>query len=101
MKKKNDTVNPELLAPLRLLTSVSRYECKNCGHISEITLKSAQGFIKTMEILGNLPEISEKIDFKNYYFSISYCYHCQKNNTKKNWGREIKVELKIIKKELE
>lgn len=96
MKKKNDVIKQSLIAPLRLLTSVSRYKCKNCGYIAEITLKSAQGFIRTMEIMGNLPEISEKTDLKNHYFSISYCRHCQKDHTAK-----IEIELKIIKKELE
>lgn len=93
--QENDSIEPELLAPLELITSVSRYRC-DCGHISEIPLNSARAFIRTMGILGAFPEIILAGDenLKNYYFKINHCKLCRQ----KKGGEKISIELKPLKR---
>lgn len=100
MNKKEDFTDPRLLAPFKLLTTVSRYECSLCGDVSEIPLNSAQAFIRVMGMLGVFPEVilTGEQDFKNYYFKISYCRTCRNYN--KNKKTELKIELKVLKQEL-
>lgn len=81
----------QLIKPLEWPKAVCRCVCKKCGQVAEIDLTYVKGLLKTMAILGNLPNIllEEKEHFQNYYFEIGYCEYC---------GREeLSVELKEIK----
>ncbi|MFA6194586.1 MAG: hypothetical protein WC719_02465 [Patescibacteria group bacterium] len=95
--QEDGSIEPELLAPFKLITSVSRYRC-DCGHISEIPLNSAQAFIRTMGILGAFPEIilAGDEDLKNYYFKINHCKLCRQKKS----GEKILIQLKLLKQGL-
>lgn len=86
-------ISDNLKSPFRLLTSVTRYKCTRCGHISEINLNVTQKFIRVMEMLGHFPEVildNEK-DFKKYYFEVSHCKRCRNQRRE-----ELVIKLKTI-----
>jgi len=74
----NNDLTGLLKKPFIWREAVSHCFCSQCQTLGEINLDHARGLIRTMRILGNLPEatLETPADLAKYYFITGYCETC-------------------------
>lgn len=84
-------VNEELRKPFADPKSICRCVCEKCRNIFEIDEEICSGFLNTMKLMGNSPEIilNKSADFNKWFFEINYCQLCGRE-------KEVRVTIKYL-----